>query len=382
MPQGCNFIGCVYTCTWVCVHVCAHVCMCVTVYSFVCIYVCVCVGVCLCDMIPLGQVLVMVAILIFLPLSLLRNIEPLKYTSFVSFMATLYAAFLLGYVSFTNTESARLPSQEHRGSITYASFPVAVFGAIPIINVAFTAHYNGPRYYQELKQRSMPRFGKVIFIGMFFSLVCYTFCAITGYIFFGENTVDDVLKNFAPGFELAIVARLALACVVIFTFPLANNALRASMVNIFYAPRYTPDTLPLRLHFMLTAGVVVVATTLGIVCENVSVVLAYKGSIFGSNMVYIFPPLMYVQLLRQQKPHAVMGRSSSGVTEPLLDANGGDAKNRDALVPKDFKGALLDLFTWKHKWLAGMVVWGVVTMVLGVTVTVLHQAHVDLMHNS
>lgn len=86
-------------------------------------------------------------------------------------------------------------------------------------------------------------------------------------------------------------------CALYRSEPSACNVTQgASMVNIFYAPRYTPDTLPLRLHLLLTVGVVVVATLLGILCENVSVVLAYKGSIFGSNMVYIFPPLMCVRV--------------------------------------------------------------------------------------
>ena len=67
---------------------------------------------------------------------------------------------------------------------------------------------------------------------------------MTGYLYFGEHTVDDVLKNFSSSYNLAIIARLAMACVVIFTFPLANNALRASLVNIIWGGDHTPDTLP------------------------------------------------------------------------------------------------------------------------------------------
>ena len=39
--------------------------------------------------------------------SLLRSIEPLKYTSFISFVGTLYAAGLLGYVVVSNPHGAR-----------------------------------------------------------------------------------------------------------------------------------------------------------------------------------------------------------------------------------------------------------------------------------
>jgi hypothetical protein len=35
-------------------------------------------------------------------------------------------------------------------SVVWLGFPVGLWSAVPIINVSFTAHYNGPRFYEVL----------------------------------------------------------------------------------------------------------------------------------------------------------------------------------------------------------------------------------------
>ena len=59
-------------------------------------------------------------------------------------------------------------------------------------------------------------------------------------------------------------------------------------------------------------------------------------------------------------------------SEPLL-GGATEAPNRHL---KDFGGAFKELFRRKHWYLAGMLVWGVVTMLLGVSITVLKQADI------
>lgn len=67
--------------------------------------------------------------------------------------------------------------------------------AIPIVNVSYTAHYNGPRYYQELKNRSIPRFTTVVTAAMIISAAAYTSTAVAGYLTFGACTVRPKTKQ-------------------------------------------------------------------------------------------------------------------------------------------------------------------------------------------
>lgn len=39
----------------------------------------------------------------------------------------------------------------------WLQFPMTTFTAIPVITGAFAAHYNAPRYYMELSERSLAR---------------------------------------------------------------------------------------------------------------------------------------------------------------------------------------------------------------------------------
>merc|ERR1711865_628489 len=118
----------------------------------------------------------MVALFIFFPLCMLKKIEMLKFTSFISFIATIYAGFLVTYVSsiphddlvkkgvLTNTTAER--NAFDHPVVHFFGFPITVFAALPIVNVAFTAHYNGPRFYQELKDRSIPKFAKTVSVAL------------------------------------------------------------------------------------------------------------------------------------------------------------------------------------------------------------------------
>jgi len=99
---------------------------------------------------------------VLLPLSLLPTLDALKYASYVALAATIYAAFLVAFeliaapgdsraddFSSVSTASSMEP-WEVADSVVWLGFPVGLWSAVPIINVSFTAHYNGPRFYEVL----------------------------------------------------------------------------------------------------------------------------------------------------------------------------------------------------------------------------------------
>lgn len=55
----------------------------------------------------------------------------------------------------------------------------------------------GPRFYEELEQRSLRRFGVAVSAAMFTCLLLYGGTALFGYIAFGVDVKGNVLKNFA-----------------------------------------------------------------------------------------------------------------------------------------------------------------------------------------
>jgi amino acid permease len=318
-------------------------------------------------------IVLLCTLLFFFPLSLLRKLDGLKFTSAISCLASFYAAVLTCTVYFYASslgKGALLPNEIHadpplRQDITYFAFPVSFWEAVPIVNVAFTAHYNAGRFYQELKNRSIKKIALVSGGAMTFSLLLYGVVAVTGYLTFGRMTKGNILENYAPSYSLAIGARIALAVVVIFTLPLVLHSLRSALFALFWENKYNTDNAPTSLFVSIAIGILGACGTIGVIFTKIEVVLAYKGGIFGSCLVYIFPPMMLVALRvraeRNDMQRMLVPRVFDTTHEP----------------PATFKETLVAMFTSRKNWfLAFMFSWGIVSGILSVTITILSQAGV------
>ena len=135
--------------------------------------------------------------LFFLPLSLLRSLDSLKLTSWLALIATVYAGAITLYEVVASPDGSLTPAEEAvgrdalRDTVVLAGFPLATFAAVPIVNVAFTAHYNAPRYFEELERRSVARYAVVTSAALVASLAVYLSVGVSGYVSFGNQTSGD-----------------------------------------------------------------------------------------------------------------------------------------------------------------------------------------------
>ena len=113
------------------------------------------------------------------------------------------------------------------------------------------------------------------------------------------------------------------------------------------ADGYTTENAPRRVFVGITLGAIAFVTFIGVTVTKVEDVLGYKGAIFGSCIVYIFPPLMLGSLLRQR------GREKFRLETGLRK-----------LSPRD---------TNEYR-LGSMAVYGLITGLIAVVVTVIKQA--------
>ena len=319
-------------------------------------------------------VVLICSVAIFFPLSILRNLDALKYTSALSCAACFYAAVLTCIVYFDAPIGAILSRERHanpplRDEINWFDFPLTFWEAVPIVNVAFTAHYNAGRFYQELSNRSMKRIAMVSGGAMGFSLILYLVVAISGYLTFGRMTLGNVLENYAPGYGLAIGARIAVAVVVMFTVPLTAHSLRSSVLALLFENKYDNESVPRSLIALIASGVILSCGIVGVLFTKIEVVLAYKGGIFGSCLVYIFPALMLVAL-RLRKERRRGNHNLQTMLMPPSFENG-----ETELQAATFRATLIAMFTRSENWyLAVMFSWGILGGTLSVGVTVLSQA--------
>ena len=171
---------------------------------------------------------------VLLPLCLLKSLAALGFTSLLGLGAIIYTALFIFVRALDGTYASpngvfynALLSEGPRASGLLPSFEMAsrwgvsskAFVLASNLGLAYIAHYNAPRYYFELQQRSLPRYLSVTSSALVTSLLVYLAVAVCGYLAFGDQTKGDVLENFSPSYALAVGARIALVLVLLSVYP-------------------------------------------------------------------------------------------------------------------------------------------------------------------
>lgn len=287
---------------------------------------------------------------VLLPLSLLRNLARLRFSSYAALLGILFSCGIVIWHGVSTGSLARM---------NFAKFDSGVFQAAPVLNVSFIMHYNAPRYYQELRGRSLPRMARIVAAVFGGVLVLYIAISVAGYAAFGAGTEGDVLNNFGDdtlsiAADLALATRIVLTLVIAFTFPLALHSLRLSVLAAL--PPHTAHRAFTPLTVFLVAGLAL----MGWSCKNVATVLSYKGAIAGTTLVYVYPALTYAALALRGVRAGARPTEASPLYAPVPEegafaAHAPPSGNRAACI----------------RTAAGLAVaWAVTVMVLGVLKTV------------
>ena len=268
------------------------------------------------------------------PLSLFRDLSRLRFTAGLSVGCMLYVGAML-------CVKAGVGPRVEWADLTPLNGAAGLFSAFPIMCVALTCHYNAPKFYGELADRSLGRITRIVAAAFACVLTLYLVVAMCGYVLFGADTQGDVLNNFGEGDPAAVVARVALTAILCCCYPLVFVSLRGAVTQLL--PRSVRDAVgpggggaargatgnkgagegegddgtdpllgrgegkPARAaswgsdwpHALLT--VLLVGVTVGIaeVLPNIATVLAYKGAVGASVLVYVLPFAMHFVLARR-----------------------------------------------------------------------------------
>ena len=165
---------------------------------------------------------ILVAATLCFPLSLLRSLNALRFTSLLA----------IGCIAYTVLAVAGTFAVEHHfrvaDSVRLTSFSPTILGCLPLMGVSLTGHYNAPRLYYEMRDRSESKFRAVVAGAIATCVVCYSVMALSGYLMFGDRVDGDILNNLSTTGSVAVLARLALLVTIVFSYPLVFNAVRSS----------------------------------------------------------------------------------------------------------------------------------------------------------
>ena len=184
-----------------------------------------------------------VSLFMILPLSLLKDMSMLSYTSLAAITADILIIIL---VILTAPKSAYSQSiHPSLGKGTLSLFSSRMFAGIGTLSFAFVCMHNSFIVYRSLEVRTEENWNVVSRGSVFFCFVLATIFGMAGYISFGDHIEGDILNNFIVERKPIDWARGFLACCMIFVYPMemfvSRHCLMSLMNDIDDTSRNTGD---------------------------------------------------------------------------------------------------------------------------------------------
>lgn len=251
------------------------------------------------------QVLLGMAILVLLPLCLMEDLSVLAYTSLLGSAGILYTvvfmmvrlydeSYLPGGQFFSSVPIHLHPNFEgapNLFTVDKCSTPILV----SLLSTAYLAHYNAPKFYEQLVDHNPVHFSTVSFASFSICILLFGAFMIVGYKTFGINSNGFILNNYSPFDKLAIAARFALGTSMLLSYPLPFTGLRDGTAGLIGDNVMNRRVLTISLLTFIT-GFATIVTDVGLV-NNI------QGAILGSALIYCFPGM--VLIFHSRKVHGL-----------------------------------------------------------------------------
>lgn len=245
--------------------------------------------------------IVAITVALLLPMSLLKDLAALAFTSTLGFAAIMYTVFFITVRALDGSyrlETGRFVSDgllERLPAFSRSSMWNVDFSSLVLasnLGLAYVAHYNAPTFFRELSDTNSQRFATMVNSSFFILIVLYVVTMFAGYSTFGDVCQGNILRNYHPNDMLAILGRLATGFSILFGFPLVAAGARESLIG-------AASSLGLgdweQHHCTLVTCILLFVTVIACTVDDVSLVVGLTGAAMGSFIVYICPSLVYAK---------------------------------------------------------------------------------------
>uniref|UniRef100_A0A671TAV9 Sodium-coupled neutral amino acid transporter 4-like n=1 Tax=Sinocyclocheilus anshuiensis TaxID=1608454 RepID=A0A671TAV9_9TELE len=259
---------------------------------------------------------VLVSIGIILPLSLLKNLGYLGYTSGFSLSCMVFFLGVLIYkktilpcplpffyqhesnMSVNGSEALSLYSLQNASALT--AFAVCVFQTaytVPILAFAFVCHPEVLPIYSELRDRSRRKMQTVSNLSILAMLVMYLLSALFGYLTFYDHVEAELLHTFTKVYKfdtMLLLVRLAVLTAVTLTVPIVLFPIRSSVITLCFAGK---EFSWIR-HFLIAAAILAFNNLLVIFVPTIRDIFGFIGSSAATMLIFILPAAFYLRLVK------------------------------------------------------------------------------------
>lgn len=275
---------------------------------------------------------VMVSVFLILPLSLLRNLGYLGYTSGFSLLCMTFFLIVVIYKKFQIacpllendainmtlnhtlthlTTHAPIYSVEHNETIDdemctpkYFVYNSQTVYAVPILTFSFVCHPAVLPIYQELKGRSRKRMMNVSNVSFFAMFIMYLLAALFGYLTFYGKVEPELLHTYSKVLGAGIifvVVRLAVLMAVTLTVPIVIFPIRSSIIQLLCSGK---DFAWWR-HILITLIILAFTNFLVIFVPTIRDIFGFIGASAAAMLVFILPSAFYLKLVTKESSRSV-----------------------------------------------------------------------------
>ncbi|XP_004428982.1 PREDICTED: sodium-coupled neutral amino acid transporter 2 isoform X2 [Ceratotherium simum simum] len=278
-----------------------------------------------------GDYLVLlVSLVLILPLSLLRNLGYLGYTSGLSLMCMMFFLIVVICKKFqipcpvevaliineTVNSSLTQPTTAFASSVAfnmteddacrprYFIFNSQTVYAVPILTFSFVCHPAILPIYEELKGRSRRRMMNVSKISFFAMFLMYLLAALFGYLTFYEHVESELLHTYSAivGTDiLLLIVRLAVLVAVTLTVPVVIFPIRSSLTQLMCPAK---DFSWWR-HSVITVSILAFTNLLVIFVPTIRDIFGFIGASAAAMLIFILPSAFYIKLVKKEPMKSV-----------------------------------------------------------------------------
>jgi len=238
---------------------------------------------------------------VLFPLSLLKNLSALAFTSILGFASIIYTVLFITFRAFDGTYGVGPASVGKfivddviaKPSFDKTSLWGFDFTSLVLcsnLGLAFIAHYNAPVYFREMKNKK--DFKKMVKIAFAILTTIYALTMMSGMKTFGDVCQGNIILNYHPKDILSTLGRFATFFSILFGFPLTFCGIREGAQGI--ATRFNWKSV-LENRTTLIVGLLCFVTYISITVTDISFIVGITGAAMGSMIVYILPSVIFAK---------------------------------------------------------------------------------------
>mmetsp|Transcript_52135 Transcript_52135/g.127291 ORF Transcript_52135/g.127291 Transcript_52135/m.127291 type:complete len:533 (+) Transcript_52135:155-1753(+) len=235
------------------------------------------------------QAMVALWVVALLPLSLIKTLASLRFSSLFGVASTVYVSLTVTIHALIGIGNGKIKPKWHHPDLWFAGEGKDLLLALPIYLFAFTCQVNVLDVWDDLARASSRRMDKVTRRSMVLCLIIYGLVGAFGFLEFGSKTCGNILQSYEDELENGSVGIIFMyvfiALTLLMAFPLVVLPCRASLMSLTTRAFGCSGG-----HIFWTLMVAGGALAISLWVDDVREVFQLVGASSSALVCFVFPP--------------------------------------------------------------------------------------------